>query len=38
MSPTSHNETGTANERELLEIPVPAEMKTAACEPPFAIN
>jgi quercetin dioxygenase-like cupin family protein len=31
---TRHNETGTADELELLEVSVPAEMKTVACEPP----
>lgn len=29
-----HNETGTADELELLEISVPAEMKTVVCDPP----
>jgi quercetin dioxygenase-like cupin family protein len=29
-----HNETGTADELELLEVSVPAEMKTVACDPP----
>jgi quercetin dioxygenase-like cupin family protein len=29
-----HNETGTADELELLEISVPADMKTVVCEPP----
>jgi len=29
-----HNETGTANELELLEVSVPAEMKTVVCDPP----
>jgi quercetin dioxygenase-like cupin family protein len=33
-----HNETGTADELELLEVSVPAEMKTVACEPPSAMN
>ncbi|MGE4048088.1 MAG: cupin domain-containing protein [Acetobacteraceae bacterium] len=31
---TRHNETGTADELELLEISVPAEMKTVPCDPP----
>jgi quercetin dioxygenase-like cupin family protein len=29
-----HNETGTADELELLEVSVPAEMKTVVCDPP----
>ena len=29
-----HNETATADELELLEVSVPAEMKTVACDPP----
>ncbi len=29
-----HNETGTADELELLEISCPAEMKTVPCDPP----
>ncbi len=29
-----HNETGTADELELLEVSVPAEMKTVACDAP----
>ena len=29
-----HNETATADELELLEVSVPAEMKTVVCEPP----
>ena len=29
-----HNETGTADELELLEISVPAEMTTVVCDPP----
>jgi quercetin dioxygenase-like cupin family protein len=29
-----HNETATANELELLEVSVPAEMKTVVCDPP----
>ena len=33
---TRHNETGTANELEILEISVPAVMKTVACDPPAA--
>jgi quercetin dioxygenase-like cupin family protein len=33
-----HNETGTADELELLEVSVPAEMKTVACEPPAGMN
>ena len=32
-----HNETGTADELDLLEISVPAEMRTVACEPPEQI-
>jgi quercetin dioxygenase-like cupin family protein len=31
---TRHNETGTADELEILELSVPAEMKTVACDPP----
>ncbi|MBN8927462.1 MAG: hypothetical protein BGO51_12730 [Rhodospirillales bacterium 69-11] len=31
---TPHNETGTADELELLEISVPAEMKTVVCDKP----
>jgi uncharacterized protein YjlB len=31
---TRHNETGTADELELLEISVPAEMHTVPCDPP----
>jgi quercetin dioxygenase-like cupin family protein len=31
---TVHNETATANELELLEISVPADMRTVACDPP----
>lgn len=33
-----HNETGTADELELLEISVPAEMKTVACDPPAGMG
>lgn len=33
---TRHNETGTAEELEILEISVPAEMKTVACDAPAA--
>lgn len=33
---TRHNETGTADALEILEISVPAEMKTVACDPPTA--
>jgi quercetin dioxygenase-like cupin family protein len=29
-----HNETGTADELELLEISVPAKMDTVPCDPP----
>jgi quercetin dioxygenase-like cupin family protein len=29
-----HNKTGTADELELLEVSVPAEMKTVVCDPP----
>ncbi|HVZ07535.1 cupin domain-containing protein [Rhodopila sp.] len=29
-----HNETATADELELLEVSVPAEMKTVVCDPP----
>jgi len=29
-----HNETGTADELELLEVSVPAAMKTVVCDPP----
>jgi quercetin dioxygenase-like cupin family protein len=29
-----HNETATADELELLEVSVPAEMRTVACDPP----
>lgn len=29
-----HNETGTSDEFELLEVSVPAEMKTVVCDPP----
>jgi quercetin dioxygenase-like cupin family protein len=32
-----HNETATADELELLEISVPAEMKTVVCDPPAGI-
>jgi quercetin dioxygenase-like cupin family protein len=33
-----HNETGTADELELLEISVPAEMKTVVCDPPAGMG
>ena len=33
-----HNETGTAEELELLEVSVPAEMKTVACDPPAGMG
>jgi quercetin dioxygenase-like cupin family protein len=33
-----HNETGTANELELLEVSVPAEMKTVVCDPPAGMS
>ncbi|WP_428485294.1 cupin domain-containing protein [Rhodopila sp.] len=33
-----HNETGTADELELLEVSVPAEMKTVACDPPAGLS
>ncbi|HEX3576657.1 MAG TPA: cupin domain-containing protein [Rhodopila sp.] len=33
-----HNETGTADELELLEVSVPAAMKTVVCEPPATIG
>jgi len=33
-----HNETGTADELELLEVSVPAEMKTVPCDPPAGIG
>jgi quercetin dioxygenase-like cupin family protein len=33
-----HNETGTADELELLEVSVPAEMKTVACDPPAGLG
>lgn len=33
-----HNETGTADELELLEVSVPAEMKTVACDPPAGMG
>jgi quercetin dioxygenase-like cupin family protein len=33
-----HNETGTADELELLEVSVPAEMKTVPCDPPAGLN
>jgi quercetin dioxygenase-like cupin family protein len=32
-----HNETGTADELELLEVSVPAEMKTVVCDPPAGL-
>lgn len=31
---TRHNETGTADELELLEVSVPADMGTVPCDPP----
>jgi quercetin dioxygenase-like cupin family protein len=31
-----HNETGTAETLELLEVSVPAEMKTVPCDPPVS--
>jgi quercetin dioxygenase-like cupin family protein len=31
---TIHNETGTADELELLEVSVPADMGTVPCDPP----
>jgi quercetin dioxygenase-like cupin family protein len=33
-----HNETGTADELELLEVSVPAEMKTVVCDPPAGMS
>jgi hypothetical protein len=33
-----HNETATADELELLEVSVPAEMKTVACDPPAGMG
>ena len=33
-----HNETAKADELELLEVSVPAEMKTVACEAPSGLN
>lgn len=33
-----HNETGTADELELLEVSVPADMKTVVCEPPAGMK
>jgi hypothetical protein len=33
-----HNETGTADELELLEVSVPAEMKTVVCDPPARLG
>ncbi|WP_428540593.1 cupin domain-containing protein [Rhodopila sp.] len=33
-----HNETGTADELELLEVSVPSEMKTVACDPPAGMK
>ena len=33
-----HNETATADELELLEVSVPAEMKTVVCEPPAGMG
>jgi quercetin dioxygenase-like cupin family protein len=34
---TRHNETGTADELEILELSVPAEMKTVVCEAPAGV-
>ncbi len=34
---TRHNETGTADELELLEVSVPAEMKTVPCDRPTGV-
>ena len=31
---TRHNETATADEMEILEVSVPADMKTVVCDPP----
>ena len=33
-----HNETGTADELELLEISVPAKMDTVSCDPPAGMG
>jgi quercetin dioxygenase-like cupin family protein len=33
-----HNETGTADELELLEVSVPAEIRTVACDPPAGMG
>jgi len=33
-----HNETATADELELLEVSVPAEMKTVVCDPPAGMK
>jgi len=33
-----HNETATADELELLEISIPAEMRTVACDPPAGMR
>ena len=33
-----HNETATADELELLEVSVPAEMKTVVCDPPAGLG
>ena len=33
-----HNETATADELELLEVSVPAEMKTVVCDPPAGMG
>ncbi|HYZ23984.1 MAG TPA: cupin domain-containing protein [Rhodopila sp.] len=35
---TRHNETGTADELELLEVSVPADMKTVVCDPPAGMR
>ena len=33
-----HNETGTADELEILEVSVPSEMKTVVCDPPAGMK
>jgi quercetin dioxygenase-like cupin family protein len=33
-----HNETATADQLELLEVSVPAEMKTVVCDPPPGLS
>lgn len=35
---TRHNETATADELELLELSVPAEMQTVVCDPPAGMT